>query len=305
MTIAACGARRALFVVLALLVVLVGTAPAHSTGGAFEQGLLWKVERTGVRPSYIFGTFHVADPAILSLPKPVADSFAAADSLTIEAELTADSVAQLVRAMRAERGQGLDRTVELELFIETIQRASGYGLSRQRVASLKPWALAMIFSLPPQPRQPADRPGGPALDGWLQQQAMQTGKPHYTLESIAEQIAVYDRLPIAVQTGLLRSVLRSADVPGAFTATRALYLARDIGGIEASYRASLSDLTPEDAALLCARFVEDRNLRMVRRMAERLAEGNAFIAVGALHLAGEKGILRLLQSEGYAVSAVY
>ena len=44
---------------------------------------------------------------------------------------------------------------------------------------------------------------------------------------------------------------------------------------------------------------------MVDRMAPRLAEGNAFIAVGALHLPGEKGVLNLLQQGGYRVSAVY
>ena len=48
-----------------------------------------------------------------------------------------------------------------------------------------------------------------------------------------------------------------------------------------------------------------RNERMVARMAERLRDGNAFIAVGALHLPGERGILHLLEQQGFAVRRLY
>jgi uncharacterized protein len=44
---------------------------------------------------------------------------------------------------------------------------------------------------------------------------------------------------------------------------------------------------------------------MVERMTDRLAEGGAFVAVGALHLPGERGILNLLARRGYRISRVY
>jgi hypothetical protein len=40
-------------------------------------------------------------------------------------------------------------------------------------------------------------------------------------------------------------------------------------------------------------------------MVPLLAAGHAFIAVGALHLPGERGVLRLLEQRGYRVEAVY
>ena len=52
-------------------------------------------------------------------------------------------------------------------------------------------------------------------------------------------------------------------------------------------------------------LIYERNLRMVQRMRPRLKDGNAFVAIGALHLPGEKGVLRLLQNRGYTVSVVY
>jgi uncharacterized protein YbaP (TraB family) len=52
-------------------------------------------------------------------------------------------------------------------------------------------------------------------------------------------------------------------------------------------------------------IVDQRNLTMLERMKSRLKEGNAFIAVGALHLPGERGLLKLLEQEGFKVTAIY
>jgi uncharacterized protein YbaP (TraB family) len=52
-------------------------------------------------------------------------------------------------------------------------------------------------------------------------------------------------------------------------------------------------------------LINRRNRLMVERMATRLAEGNAFIAVGALHLPGDQGILHLLELQGYQVRPLY
>lgn len=48
-----------------------------------------------------------------------------------------------------------------------------------------------------------------------------------------------------------------------------------------------------------------RNSRMVERMQDYLHKGNAFIAIGALHLPGEKGVLHLLEQKGFTVTAIY
>ena len=53
------------------------------------------------------------------------------------------------------------------------------------------------------------------------------------------------------------------------------------------------------------RFIDARNLVMAERMTERLDQGGAFIAIGALHLPGEKGLVSLLKARGYRVEPVY
>ena len=52
------------------------------------------------------------------------------------------------------------------------------------------------------------------------------------------------------------------------------------------------------------RLNDSRNLRMVERLQTYLEQGNVFVAVGALHLAGENSLLRLLEARGYTVVPV-
>ena len=81
----------------------------------------------------------------------------------------------------------------------------------------------------------------------------------------------------------------------------------DLGLIWQINEASVKD-QPELKPLnevFAQRLLFDRNVRMFERMQPQLRAGNAFVAVGALHLYGEKGILSLLQRDGYRVSRVY
>ena len=53
------------------------------------------------------------------------------------------------------------------------------------------------------------------------------------------------------------------------------------------------------------RVVHDRSVVMAFRMQRELRRGNAFVALGALHLYGEKGVLALLEEDGYRAARVF
>ena len=85
----------------------------------------------------------------------------------------------------------------------------------------------------------------------------------------------------------------------------AAYLARDLSGL---YSQMLAQATAEEAQMMQRfeqDFVVERNFRMVERLQPLLAAEPSFIAVGALHLPGETGILALLEQSGFLVSRVY
>jgi uncharacterized protein YbaP (TraB family) len=201
---------RPLLLLLALL--MAGAGVARAADDPFTKGLLWKVERPGVAPSYVFGTMHSNDPKILALPKAVLERFRAADSVSIELEFTADIVAQLESAGRAKGGVTLDKVISPELLDAVVKKAAEYGLKREDVIQMKPWAIAeLLFSAPPSEHK-RDKACGSCsafLDLWLLLEAMRAGKPHFGLESVEEQVAVFGRMPRAVQVGLLDSSLHT------------------------------------------------------------------------------------------------
>jgi len=85
-----------------------------------------------------------------------------------------------------------------------------------------------------------------------------------------------------------------------------LYLAGDVGMIMPMMRAAApqAEGDVDSYADFEQRIIIDRNHTMATRAAPILADGNVFMAVGALHLPGAEGVVELLRKEGFTVTAV-
>jgi uncharacterized protein YbaP (TraB family) len=86
-------------VVLALVVVTPLDAVAQTARAGFDKGLLWRVEKPGAAPSYLFGTVHLADKRVTTLPHAVKQQLDAAQSFTMEIALDPSNTAGLVARM--------------------------------------------------------------------------------------------------------------------------------------------------------------------------------------------------------------
>lgn len=283
-----------------LLVAAAGFAAAGDAPAKFSKGLLWKIEKTNTRPSYVFGTIHLDDARVTDLPAPVKETFARSRSFTMEMIIDEASTQIFATWMLLEDGDDLKTLLGEPLFAKTTEVMREYGMPSEITARFKPWALMLTLILP-KTRQ------GVIVDYVLYQEALQQHKPVHQLESVEEQISVFDGLPMKVQVGLLKQTVAHHDlIPGIVEKSIQAYLKRDLGAmweINNSMMEDEADKNLNEAFL--QRVLYDRNQRMVGRMQPRLAEGGAFIAVGALHLYGDKGVLSLLQSRGYQVTRIY
>ena len=283
-----------------LLVVAVGFAAAGDAPAKFSKGLLWKIEKSNIRPSYVFGTIHLDDPRVTDLPAPVKETFARSRSFTMEMIIDQASANKFATSMLFDDGNDLKTLLGEPLFAKTTEVMREYGMPSEITARFKPWALMLTLILP-KTRQ------GIIVDEVLSQQALQQHKSVHQLESVEEQISVFDGLPMEVQVGLLKHTVDHRDlIPGMMEESIKAYLKRDLGAmweINNSMMENEADKNLNQALL--QRVLFDRNQRMAQRMQPRLAEGGAFIAVGALHLYGERGVLSLLQSRGYQVTRIY
>jgi hypothetical protein len=292
----------AAFVLTVLLVGRLALAAGDVPNG---QGLLWKIERAGLAPSYLFGTIHITDERVLDLPPAVEAAFGAARSATFEIIMTDELRMTMARAMVLRDGRTLESILSPELFREAATAGARYGFGPEQLKYFKPWALAMFFSVPQGELTRAAK-GAVPLDQWLQNEARARGKPVYALETGDEQIALFNELSEADQLAMLESAIKdNARIEALFEDMTARYLARDVGGIYSEMLVQSQSMNKQLLELFLLRFNDERNRTMIVRMAERLAEGGAFIAIGALHLPGERGLVSLLRNQGYRVERVY
>lgn len=294
-------ARRAGLSLLAVLCACAAALPGAHAAEDYGQGLLWKIEKPGYAPSYLFGTIHIADPRVTALPEPVQSAFDAAQSFTMETTLDAEGMAALATQMVYDDGRDLASVIGQPLFDRLAPMLGDYGLQPELLVMFKPWAVTVLLSVPP-----GQDPQG-VLDYLLYTRAQERHKPAHFLESTEEQVAVFQGMPEADQVALLRATVDTHDgLAGQVESMVQAYLARDLDKLHALGEQGLPQ---GDAAAAGGRFetrvLTDRNQRMAERMEPRLKEGSAFIAVGALHLYGARGIPALLQARGWRVTRVY
>jgi len=102
-------------------------------------------------------------------------------------------------------------------------------------------------------------------------------------------------------TQTLESVSR---IEGEFDRLKNAYLSGDLAGVSAIADEGFATLDPALGARIQQRLIGDRNRNMADRLEPLLKQGSLFVAVGALHLPGEGGVLNLLAQRGYRITAV-
>jgi len=287
---------------LALFVALGGVAsPSATAAERYEFGLLWRIEGAQAPASHVFGTIHLGDPRVTRLPPAVARELDRARSLTLESGLDPAGVLTLANRMVFTDGRDLPGVAGAELFGRAAQLTAGLGLPEPMLKLFKPWAVAMLLSVPPQ--DPSS-----VLDLVLARRAAEQGKPVYELESMDEQVSALEGMSEEAQLALLRQAVDEYErMPQHIGRVVDAYLARDLArmwriGQESAGR---SDGERRLNEVLTQRLLHERNARMAERAEARLREGGAFIAVGALHLYGASGVLALLERRGWRVTRVY
>jgi uncharacterized protein YbaP (TraB family) len=285
-----------------VLAGLGASLPAWGGSERFDRGLLWRVAKKGARPSHVFGTIHLADARLAGLPAPVRRAFDGARSLMLE--FVADGYARerfLEAAMFLDR-QTLEDTIgrpDFELAVEVLQPI---GLGRDVVNKLKPWGVLLNL------RNPQRAGEGAPLDSQLLELALARRLPLEQIESVEEQIFTFDEFPMESQVALLRhSLAHRGELTALAEHTLQAYLERDLGRIW-RLREQFIERHPQVAAhqaVMTKRVIHDRSVVMAFRMQRQLRRGDAFVALGALHLYGRKGVLALLEEDGYRATRLF
>ena len=304
--------RHAALLVLILLLGVSGPARALSDAGIIEKlpyaanqlqnhdnALLWKVDRSGLRPSYVFATINSEDPRVMQLPPAVVQAFQLADVFAMELIPDHAALARMSAAMFITSEPDLKSMLGENEFNKLAELVSKYGIARQVLLKLKPWVVFTALTMP----KPQD---GIFLDVILYGAALNDGKDIHGLETADEQVSIFEDIRLDDQVALLKDVIdHHAEFSNINKEMVRRYTLGDLNGV-----AALQDryLATKDQRLIHAfkrHMIDDRNLRIVNRILPRIEEQNAFIAIDAGLLPGDQGLLHLLQQRGYRISPVY
>ncbi len=280
------------------------------------SNVLWKIENEEKpdRPaSYLFATLGVSDLRLQALSPAVSSAMNAASRIALEVDETTnartqEAVGTMTNALLPDGGT--NPKLESLLAKPEASRANlmlvKSGLSQDLVPRAKPW-VAMLAASTSDCERERLKQGKLTLDAELARLAESRGVGSFGLESTEMKLGAFAELSDAEQLSLLKATLAGFDRIDDQTETLVqLYLAHDIGAIWPL----LEELTKRHGADATAlesyrkHVLDERNTRMRDRMLMHLATGNVFVAVGAMHLPGDNGIVELLREAGYTLTAV-
>lgn len=272
------------------------------------SGRLWKIEREGQEPSYLFGTMHVSDPRVVTLPPSAQAAFDASQTVVIETTDILDQATMLAGLMaKPELMMFTDSTTLTSLLSPEDAATVEEGLAKRgiplaSVIKMKPWMLTSMVSLPAceLARKAA---GQPVLDVNLAREAKAAGKQLVGLETAASQIEAMASLPLEFHIrGLVETLKLGERMDDVIETMLSLYLEGETGLFWPFFREVLPNGGGEEGyADFEETMVLARNETMTEEALPILDQGGAFIAVGALHLPGERGMVELLRAQGYTL----
>lgn len=273
--------------------------------GSASAQVLYKVEGNGLTaPSYLFGTHHLAP--LSKIEEFGADQpFKDASMVVGEIDMTADQM-QLAAAMQphmmAPADSTLSKIISPEDYTVISKEFENWapmpGMTLQALDMLKPMAITSMVTVSMVSK---DMPGfnpSEQLDSWFQKQGKETGKKIMPLETVEFQASLlFDSTPIAYQADALVELLK--DPAKAMEQTKTLNKAYNEQDLNAML--SLSEAEDEHPEFMIA-LLDRRNADWLTKLPDIMKQGSAFIAVGALHLAGDKGLVEGLRKLGYTVT---
>ena len=282
-------------------------AAATKNAGA----IMWRITKPGVPTSTLFGTMHVSDPRIAIVPDSVKARLLKSSSVALEiADMSPTAMMGAIQAnpslMVFTDGRRLSQLIAPDEFQTLGRIITAQGLPAPMADLVRPWFATLLMAIPAC-EQRRIAAGKKVLDVRLGDLAKANDIPLVSLETINEQLNAMASIPDDHQLAILRLTLAHADtMEDQFEMLMQAYEKRQMG-IALHYSralAKISNMPPDSFASFEKHMINIRNQKMLRNSLPLVNKGGAFIAVGALHLVGDQGLVELFRRAGFTVTAL-
>lgn len=276
------------------------SAPAAAQPAA--RAYLWEVASLTNR-AYLYGTVHAGKPSFFPLPPAVEKAFAESKVLAVEADITdADAMTRSARTMVYEPPATIEKDIPKATWERMRKQAARLSIPEQQLATFKPFMAGTLLAFSEWGRLGYLPQFGVDLN--LIRRAKEAGKKIVELEGSDVQTALIESFTPAEALAALE---------GTLTALESGLVREQVTGMVNAWQAGDPALLLEVARKyndtipgardIEEKFIWSRHDGMAEKIGRMLLDSKErhFVAVGALHLAGPKGLVAMLRARGFAV----
>ena len=268
-----------------------------SNAQELEKSLLWKISGNGLKkPSYLFGTIHLTCDT--SLDASTLNALETTEQLYLELDMDDKSIQmKLMKLMMMKDGAKLSTLLSPEDFkiLDEFMKKN-LNMSAKLFDSFKPFMISsMLF-----PKMLDCK--SQSVESELMKITKEQNEEIFGLEKAEDQMKVFDEISYQDQADeLLKTVKDNLEKDKKeFQEMITIYQNKDIEGMLKMMSDSDNKITSENQDVL----LNNRNKNWIPIMVKTMKDKATFFGVGAGHLAGEEGVIKLLRKQGFKVEAV-
>lgn len=278
-----------------LLMMLVASAGVKAQDKPLENSLLWAISGNGLeKPSYLYGTIHMICESDFRISDKVKKAFDSSAKLVLEIDMFDPAVAaEMQKAIMADTPLSAKLTPARFAQIDTLLQQH-IGLSLQEFDNFKLVALTSILG-----RFSYTCDSLKVYESEFKERATARNMPVGSLETLQEQMGFFAK---AFPDDSILAQLTTLDLEEMRAETAQLVAYYRAEELEKVYKNVIQEKGMSNTALYW--LLEARNANWAEIMPGMMKERSIFFAVGAGHLAGANGIIRLLRGKGYTVKPV-
>jgi uncharacterized protein YbaP (TraB family) len=283
------------------LSIITANADAQDNKKPLERSLLWEVSGNGLtKSSYIYGTIHMICKDDASLGDSLIAVIQRSDRVYFEVDM--DNLMEMLSAFKDFKMRN-DTTLADLLSKEDYKKVKEYMESKGGMlpfSQLETYKPMLASSLLMESGIGCEE--SVAMEQLILEEAKKNKKRVDGLETMSYQASIFDSIPYKLQAEQLLKYVNDggskSEADKQFEEMIEAYKAQDIE--------KLGEFVQEDDGLgnYGDILIYNRNRNWVEKLKKLMPEKSLTIAVGAGHLAGDKGLIKLLRKAGYIVKPV-
>lgn len=256
--------------------------------------LLWEISGNNLsEKSYLYGTIHIQDKRVFNFGDVFYEKFNSCKAYAMEILMEKQDIQKTLSSMMLENDMTIKELLnkqDYKILDSVFIEKTGFGISIFN--NIKPFWLMSQLSVS-QLNKDISLP----MDLFLKEKAEKKGNKILAIEKFEDQINAINSLTIKEQCKMLMNSVKNNHENSTDDLINN-YLAADLDKIS---EISENDDMPKKFQQV---FIIERNKKMAEKIAEYCKKQSTFNAIGAAHLAGKEGVIKLLRQKGFTVEAI-